>query len=234
MSRASLSVACAVAGLVSLAGLAGCASVDSIGASIGAVPLHDTVKGAFIDTAIDRVKVHYRLAPGVSNPRSMPGPITTTRAFSGEPSLKSQDDLRIVEESGGIVESRPAQLYLQQVLDRLLAHWPYETPRIGVFITSTPAFGAVATGEGDILINAGSLLAFSSEDELAAMLAHEAAHILLKHHARSEQVKANKRMMNAIAEMALTYTMVRNTRFQKVGRGQFVVPPQADEFELFL
>jgi Zn-dependent protease with chaperone function len=168
--------------------LAECASVDGVTASLGN-PTHETFKGEFIHTAVERVKPHYRLAPGVTVASPLERPVAAPRSFSGEPSTKSREAIEAIEDSGGIVVAPKAQAYLQKVLDRLLAFWPYETPRIGVFITSNPGYGALATADGDILVYAGSLLAFASEDELAAMLAHEASHILLKHHERTEQIK---------------------------------------------
>jgi len=204
-----------------MATLAGCAAVDGVTTQFATSSTQESFKGAFIDTAIDRVRPHARLAAGVSDPKAMRGPVAAPRAFSGEPSYKTEEAIEAIEESGGIVAAPKAQAYLQKVLDRLLAHWPFETQRIGVFITTNPGYGALATPDGDILVYAGSLLTFRSEDELAAMLAHEASHILLRHHERSRQNKDTKKLANAAVQAAIVGFTLTNSSLSKTAPNQY-------------
>ncbi|MEZ5842429.1 MAG: M48 family metallopeptidase [Hyphomicrobiaceae bacterium] len=201
--------------------IAACAAVDGVTTQFATSSTHETFKGTFIDTAIDRVRPHYRLAAGVTDPKSLRSPLAVPRAFSGEPSYKSEEAIQAINESGGIVVAPKAQAYLQRVLDRLLSHWPFETPRIGVFITTSPGFGALATPDGDILVFAGSLLTFRSEDELAAMLAHEASHILLRHHERAAQNKATKKLANAAVQAAVIGFTITNSSLAKTAPNQY-------------
>jgi hypothetical protein len=63
------------------------------------------------------------------------------------------------------------------------------------YVRAEPGFGAESTADGSIYINIGLLHDVNFEDELAAVLAHEFAHILYRHHgsdwfARSQKIAA--------------------------------------------
>ena len=78
-------------------------------------------------------------------------------------------------------QAEQLRAYCEGVLARLLAQWPYPRPDIRVRFSASESFGARATLDNDIYLNLGTLQAIESEDELAAILGHEAAHLLLGH-----------------------------------------------------
>ncbi|WP_129646889.1 M48 family metalloprotease [Peristeroidobacter agariperforans] len=78
------------------------------------------------------------------------------------------------------VEDESLHVAVQSVIDTLLAKQPGQhRPRLLIY--SAENFSAAADIEGNILISTGTLRKLDSEDELAALLAHELAHVIQKH-----------------------------------------------------
>ncbi len=72
---------------------------------------------------------------------------------------------------------------LNIIIDKLLANWPGDQPQppIEPVILHKSTYNAEMTGTNAMLVNAGLLTSIESEDELAAILAHELGHTLLNH-----------------------------------------------------
>ncbi len=212
--------------------VASCGSgADSItrGMGLASGALVDEATEPYLNTAIRSVaKRAARTTPDPSSASASPSstaaaPRLRTNgapsiAYSGRPDGVSIEQINT---SGGIIRAREAQAYMQRVLDRLLEHWPYDVPRLGVFIVNNHSFDAAATAGGDILIAAGLVDEIESEDELAAVLAHELGHIALYHHERAKQVADQKRMFNIATNIAVSALLVRNTRVTKVAPGHW-------------
>jgi len=87
----------------------------------------------------------------------------------------------------GVLEDNALSGHCRRVLGRLLAAWPGTPPAIAVWIVPKPNFTAEASRDGAIMLTTGTfdhLLRqpeLQSEDVLAFILAHEAAHVLLGH-----------------------------------------------------
>ncbi len=86
-------------------------------------------------------------------------------------------------EGFGIAPAREINSYLNEVMARLVAAGPVPNASVRAILTANPSPGVVVTGSGLVLVSAGMLLAeeVENEDQLAAMLAHELAHILYQH-----------------------------------------------------
>ena len=78
------------------------------------------------------------------------------------------------------VEDEPLYSAVQSVIDTLLEKQP-GAPRPKLLIYSGENFSASADTEGNILISTQTLRKLDSEDELAALLGHELAHVIKKH-----------------------------------------------------
>lgn len=76
------------------------------------------------------------------------------------------------------------QDYLNDVLSTLGKGLPGASSAIRVYITPQKDFEAYTLENGAIFVSLGTLLSLESEDELAALLAHEFAHVLLDHHSK--------------------------------------------------
>lgn len=95
-----------------------------------------------------------------------------------------------VEQGLGIVENDAVSVYLQSVIENLLAETPYPECSVTVYVTPHDAAQAVALADGGILVALGFLRNLKNEDEVAALLAHEVSHILMDHHSSDSFVES--------------------------------------------
>ncbi len=82
----------------------------------------------------------------------------------------------------GVAPLPSGEAYLNQVLGRVVAAWPHARPAMRAYLFPSEQFAAYSTADGGVFVSLAMLRSLESEDELAAVLAHEAAHILLGHH----------------------------------------------------
>lgn len=137
----------------------------------------------------------------------------TTLGFSGTPRGSS-----LVETiNRGRVPIPEVTAYLRQIMERLLKDWPAPLPEIGVFVTPSPGFGALSTETGDILINIGTIQRAETEDQLAAILAHEVGHILLNHHERIEKARQNRKNIANVAGFAMMGLYMASLKSERYG-----------------
>ena len=96
-----------------------------------------------------------------------------------ELAAKRSVTLAIQRSSGyGLVAAPKLNAYVIRVLRRVVAASPIPDLDVQAFVRAESGFGADSTADGSIYINIGLLQDIESEDELAAVLAHEFAHIL--------------------------------------------------------
>lgn len=85
-------------------------------------------------------------------------------------------------EGYGLVPAPELTTYLNGVLAKLAARAPVTDLPARVYLTASPAqFGAKSTGDGSIFLCLGTLNDLGSEDEAAAVLAHELSHVARGH-----------------------------------------------------
>lgn len=77
------------------------------------------------------------------------------------------------------------QTYVNEVVGNLSKGVPGKAATVTVYITPQKDFEAYTLENGAIFVSLGTLLALKSEDELAALMAHEYAHVLLGHHSKN-------------------------------------------------
>ncbi|MGH8353853.1 MAG: M48 family metalloprotease [Pseudomonas sp.] len=121
------------------------------------------------------------------------------------------------------------QAYCERVLEKLLGQWPHVRPAIRVRFSASENFGAQATADSIIYLNLGALQAIESEDELAAMLGHEAAHLLLGHLDREHFFNQQKKLLDASVTLANLSVTLSGMESQKSGASRTLVfgDPQA-------
>lgn len=95
-------------------------------------------------------------------------------------------------ESAGLVPSPALNAYVNDVLKKLVTKAPVPGVPARAFVRASTAFGASAAPDGAIFVNLGLLHELESEDELAAVLAHELAHVLYRHHGTDWFVNSQK------------------------------------------
>lgn len=141
-------------------------------------------------------------------------------AGSQEPGqVRGFGEINLTQQMGQVGSFRaPAmQAYVEQVLQRLLAQWPHDKPDIRVRFSLSESYGAYCTEQNEIYLSLGTLQAIESEDELAALLGHEAAHLLLGHMEREHFFNQQKKLLDA--SVNLVNTAVTLSGLENQGRG---------------
>ncbi|QKQ28155.1 M48 family metalloprotease [Candidatus Reidiella endopervernicosa] len=130
-----------------------------------------------------------------------------SKVFKG---VSDEDELEIGHEAAAVllgvaplVKDRRIQKYVNRV-----GHWvalQTERPdiawRFGVL--DTDAANAFAAPGGYVFITRGLLMRMQSEAELAGVLAHECAHVLVKHHLKAVETNAQLDLAGALAGAAV-------------------------------
>lgn len=87
-----------------------------------------------------------------------------------------------LEKDTQLIEDKETVEKIKTIASRLLINWPCDVPKdIEIFIKLSDSFGAFTDQYNQIFITTGLLKEVSNDDQLAAVLAHELSHILLKH-----------------------------------------------------
>lgn len=106
--------------------------------------------------------------------------------------FRAEDDqVKDIYNRGFIIDDPKVVQPLYDIANRLLKNWPRTAPKFPIFVradTSSSTYGAEALITNEMLIFYGSLMHVESDDELAALVAHELAHILLGHNAKANYV----------------------------------------------
>ncbi len=107
--------------------------------------------------------------------------------------IGARENPRIVAQYGGIYSDRPAEIMLAQIVGKLLAAAEQPNTRFTVTILDSSEVNAFALPGGYIYVTRGILALASDQSELAAVLAHEIAHVVLKHaRARTNRIKTTE------------------------------------------
>jgi predicted Zn-dependent protease len=135
------------------------------------------------------------LGPGVAvstTGDNMAPPVADT----GDPEddmIGARENPRIVASYGGIYSDRPAEIMLVQIVSKLLAAADQPNTRFTVTILDSAEVNAFALPGGYIYVTRGILALANDESELAAVLAHEIAHVVLKHaRARTNRIRTTE------------------------------------------
>lgn len=95
----------------------------------------------------------------------------------------------------GVVIDPALDIFLNQIKDRLLNVSPLPGCAIKVHVIPQEHFAAAAAADGGIFLPMGLLRDLKNEDEIAAVLAHEVAHVLKNHHKSDSFLKSQQSML---------------------------------------
>lgn len=118
----------------------------------------------------------------------------------------------------GWVREPGAESYLNGLLHRLAHGLPKPLSTGAIFIGAGPQFQAMATSDGEIVVNIGVLHQAQSEAEIAAILAHELAHIALHHFTLEPQRRSLLSAVNIATGGAVIAAYASELRFNRVGK----------------
>ncbi len=100
---------------------------------------------------------------------------------------------RIIAAYGGVYSDRPAEIMVARIVGRLLAAADQPNAQFQVTILDTSEVNAFALPGGYIYVTRGLLALASDTSELAAVLAHEIAHVTLRHaRARTDRTRTTQ------------------------------------------
>jgi predicted Zn-dependent protease len=112
--------------------------------------------------------------------------------------LSAEDELRIgkemlrqLKERGAVIDDPIINEYIQRLGSQLAAGADAPSVHFTFFVVNASSINAFALPGGFIGVHAGLILASEAENELAAVIAHEIAHVTQHHIARSVE-QANK------------------------------------------
>ncbi len=108
--------------------------------------------------------------------------------------------LRNIRRAGGLIEDPVLVDYINRLGHQLVAASNDTKYGFHFFIINDPSINAFALPGGYIGVHYGLFLAMRSESELAAVLAHEIAHVTQRHHVRSYEASkySNTQILAAI------------------------------------
>jgi predicted Zn-dependent protease len=107
---------------------------------------------------------------------------------------------RIIAAYGGVYEDRQAELMLASIVGRLLAAADQPNTRFTVTILDSSEVNAFALPGGYVYVTRGILALASDSSELAGVLAHEIAHVTLRH----ARARTNRMRTSAIVDRVVT------------------------------
>ncbi len=193
----------AVAGLIALGALSGCGSI--LPETTPFTPVVETFDGKYIDTIDEDVE-------------AARGP--EADGFS----TKALNDLQVSQglatmNISGLVDAPEMLAYLRNVLARVVGVYPYDKPAIELYIDASDRGTAQATPDAEIYVGLGFLEKVETEGQLAMVLAHEAAHVLLNHFSRQDYIDAQRKAVTAGAGIAMIGAAATNVDLDR-DRGQ--------------
>jgi Zn-dependent protease with chaperone function len=118
-----------------------------------------------------------------------PGPYEVSRLALGE----EKDLAQQRGEGVGFIPASSLQAYLNRIRAKLVTASGVSNVPGRVVVLANPGFAAYSTPDGNIYVAMGWLPFLTSEDEVAAIIAHESSHVLLTHHSSDVLVGMRKR-----------------------------------------
>ena len=115
-------------------------------------------------------------------------PAAAPRTTGGSPAVSERK--RLIELFGGEYSAPPTERYLNEILVRLAPSTQTPSQTYRVTILNSPIVNAFALPSGDIFVTRGLLALADDTSEIAAVMAHEIAHVTAQHAAkRAEKEK---------------------------------------------
>ncbi len=92
-----------------------------------------------------------------------------------------KEHARIISSFGGVYENRKTEIMVAQIASKLLIAANIGNSSFSVTLLDSPEVNAFALPGGYIYVTRGTLALANDESELAAVLAHEISHVVLRH-----------------------------------------------------
>lgn len=109
---------------------------------------------------------------------------------------------RTIRRSGSLIEDPELTDWISQLVNRLAVHAPGVSKNPYVAISRDPSVNAYALTGGIIIVHSGLILSTQTESELAAVLAHELAHLSQRHMTRMANDRKNNPLITGLGILA--------------------------------
>jgi predicted Zn-dependent protease len=143
------------------------------------------------------------LTPGsvaVNRTGDNPAPVVAPQPASDDEVIGQREHPRIIAAFGGVYSDRQAEIMIARIVSRLLAAADQPNAQFQVTILDSPEVNAFALPGGYIYVTRGILALASDTSELAAVLAHEIAHVTLRH----ARARTDRSRTTAIVDRVIT------------------------------
>ncbi|MCE7999289.1 MAG: M48 family metalloprotease [Rhodobiaceae bacterium] len=107
---------------------------------------------------------------------------------------------RILQSHGGVYADVELAKYVDGVIDRLAQHGDLSTRTYQLTILNSPLANAMALSDGRVYVTRGMLAHLNNEAELAAVLAHEMAHVSAGHIASRRSVASDIALLDSLVD----------------------------------
>jgi len=135
-----------------------------------------------------------------------------------------------IRDQGFVIEDSQLTELAYDIANRLLAQWPGKAPPIAIFVQgdrSPLSYGAQTTYYGEIFINYGVFLHAESEDELAAVIGHELAHVLLGHGQTLKYKKNVEKSLEVVSDARELYARAEALEYDEATE-EFSLDPSVE------
>lgn len=132
--------------------------------------------------------------------------VAQARQYQGDGQNPSDDAIRLRSDSVAPLNAREVTPELQAIAEELAQSWYGRPCHCEVRVGPSYSFGGFTYPEGTVVIQAGTLEYMDTRDEVAALLAHELAHLWLDHHQKNKLQNTTK----GITDLAQAVTLFGN------------------------
>jgi predicted Zn-dependent protease len=156
---------------------------------------------------LEQEKVHFRTSIAKQIGAT---PDEMRRAFDTTPEAEEQHAKELTAmwvKKLGRSRDKAMQAYLQKIVDRLVEPLNTQDMKFQLVLVKDQQINAFTPGGGIIVVQEGLLMYCDSEGQVAAVLAHEIAHVLRHHPVKQRQIgiarKAGRSLTEAITPQSL-------------------------------
>ncbi len=140
-------------------------------------------------------------APEHVDPVAVVAPRTPSAA---EEAIGARENPRVVAEYGGVYSDPPVNAVVSGIVSRLAAASDDPSRQYTVTILNSPVANAFALPGGYLYVTRGLIELTDESSELAAVLAHEMAHVLLNHALERAKVAEQAQLVERVATDVIT------------------------------
>ncbi|TVR09357.1 MAG: hypothetical protein EA385_07420 [Salinarimonadaceae bacterium] len=149
-------------------------------------------------------------------------PATTPPAVTAPNNAAEREHAQLVSAFGGEYRAPAARAYLERVVSELTPATDRPDERFSVTLLDSPAVNAFALPNGRLYVTRGLLALANDSAELAAVMAHEIAHVTLRHAATRSELEMRSALVTRVVADVLrdrrAAEMVRDTTRMDIAR----------------